>query len=90
MPQSPSKPRRRWFQFGLIWLFVFTTLVALWLGWELKFIRERRAFLMRLESQRQAELQRQANLPRSGAGGSSVGLIVATTDEAIPIWRRWL
>ena len=38
-------PRRRWFQFGLRTLFVLTTLVALWLAWELSFIRERQAWL---------------------------------------------
>ena len=38
-------PRRRWFQFGLRTLFVLMTLVALWLAWELNFIRERQAWL---------------------------------------------
>jgi len=37
--------RRRWFQFGLRTLFVSVTIFAVWLGWELKFIRERAAFL---------------------------------------------
>jgi len=38
-------PRRRWFQFGLRTLFVLMTVVALWLAWELSFIRERQAWL---------------------------------------------
>jgi len=32
---------RRWFQFSLTSLFVVTTLVAIWLGWELKVVRDR-------------------------------------------------
>jgi hypothetical protein len=45
--ESVSLPaaRRRWFQFRLRTLFVLTTLVALWLAWELSFIRERQAWL---------------------------------------------
>jgi hypothetical protein len=41
MPESSPKPRRRWFQFSLGTLFVLVTVFAIWLGWELKFIRER-------------------------------------------------
>jgi len=38
-------PRRRWFQYSLRTLFVLMTVVALWLAWELSFIRERQAWL---------------------------------------------
>ena len=40
-----ARPRRRWFQFRLMSLFLLTTLVAIWLAWELNFIRERQAWL---------------------------------------------
>jgi hypothetical protein len=38
-------PRRRWFQFSITSLFVVTTLVAVWLAWELAYIRERQAWV---------------------------------------------
>ena len=40
---TTTKPRRRWFQFSLTSLFLLTTLVALWLAWELSYVRERRS-----------------------------------------------
>jgi hypothetical protein len=40
-------PSRRWFQFSLGTLFVLMTVLAIWLAWELMFIRERQAWLRR-------------------------------------------
>jgi hypothetical protein len=42
-----EKPKHRWFQFrfSLRTLFVLVTVVAIWFGWSLNWIRERRAFL---------------------------------------------
>ena len=37
-----EKPRRRWFRFSLATLFVLVTLVALWVGWSMNWIRQRR------------------------------------------------
>ena len=45
MPESTPQPRRRWFQFSLASLFFLTTLVAIWLAWELAFIRERQVWI---------------------------------------------
>jgi hypothetical protein len=39
------KPRRRWFSFSLRTMFVAVSLFCMWLGYELNWIRERRAFL---------------------------------------------
>ena len=36
-----AKPKRRWFQFSLRWLFVLVTLLAIWLGWQVSIVRER-------------------------------------------------
>ena len=38
-----AKPR--WFRFSLRTLFVVVTIFGVWLGWQLKWIRERREFL---------------------------------------------
>ena len=37
--------RRRWFQFGLRTMFVVVALVAVFLGWELRLIRQRQAIV---------------------------------------------
>lgn len=42
-----ARNRRRWFQFTLRTLFVATTGCALWLGYELNWIRQRHVFLNR-------------------------------------------
>jgi hypothetical protein len=44
MPPALKQTRRR-LQFSLTSLFILTTLVAIWLAWELSFIRERQAWL---------------------------------------------
>ncbi len=41
----PTSPRRRWFQFGIGTMLVLVTVFALWLGCELKFIRDRKAVI---------------------------------------------
>jgi hypothetical protein len=44
-----AKPRRRWFSFSLRTLFVLVTLLSVWLGYELKIVRERRALVTWIE-----------------------------------------
>jgi len=39
-----SAPNRRWFQFSLGTLFLIVTVVCCWLGYQLNWIRQRRAF----------------------------------------------
>ncbi len=45
-----DKPNRRRFRFGLRSLFIFVTLVALWAAYSANWIRERREFVRKLES----------------------------------------
>jgi hypothetical protein len=80
MPQAPQT-RRRWFQFGLGTLFVVVTIFAVWLGWELKFIRERQAFLMR------AGADRTWYVMSSQLDGP---ITPRHRIPTIPFWRRWL
>jgi hypothetical protein len=39
---AEAAPKRRWFQFSLRTLFAVVTVIAIWLGWELKTVRDRR------------------------------------------------
>jgi hypothetical protein len=75
-----AAPKRRWFQFGLRTMFVALTLFAVWLGWELKCIRERRAFIDWLRT--------------SSVNGFTRGEVIENAafnePQRIPVWRQWL
>ncbi len=45
-----DKPSRRRFRFGLRSLFIFVTLVAIWAAYSVNWIRERREFVRKLDS----------------------------------------
>ncbi len=81
MSEAPP-PCRRWFQFRLRGLLVAVTLLAVfmgWLGWELKFIRARKAALADgsvIGRLRPDELDFKELLPQA-------------TLATIPFWRRW-
>ena len=45
-----AKPRRRWFRFSLRTLFVVVTLLCLWLGSQVKAVRERQAVRREFEA----------------------------------------
>jgi hypothetical protein len=65
-------------------MFVVVTVVACWLAWELKFVRERKAML--------------ASVLASGNGYTTCSQLMASSDEhgfaynpaTVPFWRRWL
>jgi hypothetical protein len=84
MTTTPTTPRR-WFRYSLRTMFVIVTLFAFWLGWELKFIRDRRAFVAAMDELRTAEIQKST---------SAFGLNFTWTNQisgaSIPFWRRWL
>jgi hypothetical protein len=70
MLNSPTKPRRRWFQFGIGTMFVVVTVFAVFLGYHLNWIRQRHEFI--------AEQQR-----RSGSDVSVVDTNVSD-DVTVP------
>ena len=87
MPHA-SPTHRRWFRFSLGAMVLAVTIVALWLGWDLAFIRERQEWLRDnpglVLTGGQAEVWR--------ADGSVVRLIrpSAAREPFVPVWRRWL
>jgi hypothetical protein len=89
MMSTPTTPRR-WFHYSLRTLFVVVTLFALWLGWELKFIRDRRSFLKSMDELRDAEMTQAATgltVAFGGLGWTFQG--APAVDVRIPFWRRW-
>jgi hypothetical protein len=51
MPNTAEPPKkRRWFRFSLRTMFVAFTLVAVWLGWNVHIVRQRKAKLAELEA----------------------------------------
>ena len=82
MSQAPPT-RRRWFQFGLGTMLLLVTVFAVWLGWELSYIRERRAYAQGCADRgRPCVFVSEA----SAQGLDKLGVALPT----IPIWRRWL
>ncbi len=66
-------------------MFLLVTVIAVWLGWELKFIRERKRFLALLDQYRMAEME-----AASSRLVPSAIYIPAFDEPTIPFWRRWL
>lgn len=58
-----SKPRRRWFSYSLRTFFCLLTLFGVWLGVQMKWVRDRRDFL---EMHREAQVWRKPK-PRTAA-----------------------
>ena len=96
---TPPKTRRRWFQFRLTMLFVLMTLVAVWLAWELSFIRERQAWLRENAALVDPDSILAANFVTSLSTPLSrqiTGTLTFNTvapgepKESIPWWRNWL
>jgi hypothetical protein len=79
-----AQPRRRWFQFSLTGMLLLVTVIAVTLGWELSFIRERRA-LFELMIERKAVAEKDSELM---AQFSKMG--ARYLPEVLPWWRRWL
>jgi hypothetical protein len=89
-------PRRSWFRFSLRGLFVVLSVFAVWLGWELAFIRQRqsirkefeaRGAYFRVAAEYLAEIKSVRLMP------GTVPISAETEEhfkETIPIWRRWL
>ena len=79
-----KQPSRRRFRFSLRTMFVLLTVCAVWLGWELKFVRERQAWV-----QANSALIRPAE---PVAVGSAMGMFAYSiaTKHYFPFWRRWL
>lgn len=70
---------RRWFRFSLRTLFVVVTVFAVWLGWELSFIKERKASI-RLIRDKYGSVYTSSDLADRPV----------TDLVSIPFWRRML
>jgi hypothetical protein len=74
---------RNYFQFGINTLLALTTLVAITIGWEARYINERRVMRQRISAN--------GGLAYCAADSKDVlaplGMI---TEVEIPFWRQWL
>jgi hypothetical protein len=64
-------PRRRWFRFSLRTMFVVVTLVGCWLGYELHWLRQRRAFIAHETAIRDAQKEWWSTIALTAAPGKS-------------------
>jgi hypothetical protein len=78
--QSP----RRWFRYSLRTMFVVVTVFALWLGWELKFIRDRKAMQTWLKENGGSVMSVDEGYQIAGHWGGGF------VPPSIPWWRRML
>jgi hypothetical protein len=85
MPPTP-KHTRRWFRFSLGTMFLVTTSVAVWLGWELRFIRERKS---KLEPLSAADYYRASDFDKDAIAFVSAN-VGYKKRVAIPWSRSWL
>src|SRR5579863_9161354 len=78
---NPTLIRRRWFQFSIGTMLLLITVFAVWLAWELAFVRARRAYLANLNyAQWHSDGQRMFNIAPPPAG----------EHATIPFWRSLL
>lgn len=78
MVRQHPKSARRWFQFSLQSLFLLTTVVALWLAWEMAFVRERQAWVRTHSAIVDPEI------------GSFLTAVAPLPASSIPWWRQIL
>lgn len=93
MEKEQTRSRRRWFQFSLTSLFLLTTLVAIWLAWELAFIHERQTWLR--ENAVLVDPIGATNQITSPAGPGTISFVQIVppppaVPRSIPWWRRML
>src|SRR5579863_2209083 len=50
MAEIPTPPRRRWFQFGIGTMLLLVTVFAVWLSWELNYVRHRKACVAKVSA----------------------------------------
>jgi hypothetical protein len=85
---SEASPKRRWLQFSLATMFFVVTAFAIWLAWELSYIRERKAFLESVKQE--LEIQDRAALVAVAPGGWIISSNWTVRPPAtIPFWRKW-
>ncbi|HEY1600840.1 MAG TPA: hypothetical protein VGG64_14625 [Pirellulales bacterium] len=83
--------RRRWFQFGLGTMLLVITALAVGLGWELNFVRARRAFDMRARAEGAGyAFPASASLSASWPEAMRDGEYETRWPPRVPMWREWL
>jgi hypothetical protein len=83
---TSNTTRRRWFQFGLRTMFVAVAVFAVWLGWELRFVQQRREAVRSMRSE--------DYYWESDDSKDLFPLMASQVQKSkkvtIPRWRRWI
>ena len=80
MSESPPS-RRRWYQFRLGTLFLLVTVLAVWLGWQVRIVRERQAMRVFIKEHRSIVTTLKDWQPPLGATPPKI---------SVPFWRKWM
>ena len=91
--ESTPPTRRRWSRFSLRTLLVVVTLFALWLGWELKIVRERKAVLEWVKANKGATWFAKygtATTMKMKPAPKFHNPKAVDVAPRIPFWRSWL
>ena len=83
-----APPKRRWFSFSLRTMFVVVTVFGVWLGWQLKIVRDRKALLAEISHEQHTLEEMEAD--PSGNGGSNAHWAADFPFARIPLYRRLL
>ncbi len=86
-----SIERRRWYRWSLRTLFAVVTVFAVWLGWHMKIVHQRRAYLDGLKSRGLSyELVSESESAYRDVGSDYMSYYELPGPVSIPFWRRWL
>ncbi len=89
-----SAPKRRWLRFSLQTLFILTTVVACWLGWQVHVFQERKRVLATVESHLNRRQRALLGLPAEFVDSGSVLDCYQDRTSAprrdVSLVRKWL
>ena len=83
---TATPPRRRWFQFGLGTMLLLVTVFAVWLAWELKFVRARLAVFATAKNEGRPHVLFLSDYLEDGR----LQLVQQGRTLDVPFWRAWM
>jgi hypothetical protein len=72
---------RQWFQFSIGTMLLLVTLIAVWLAWQVRIVRERQAMRVAIKEHRSIVTTLKDWQPVPGATAPKI---------SVPFWRKWM